>query len=133
MLQSAGLFIDPAEQSSQNTHNSSTLSHQSPGLKRLNFVRAYGTYYSAKIASIYGSSRKCMPTALRPGFHALEARVSTVASPLWWGMHIRSEQLLWSLDSKVHRTCQAPMQSCVLARLPGSVSFSLPAVHCAQT
>ena len=92
--------MDPAEQSAQEHNSSVAYAHQCPSLKRLNFVRAYGGFYSQKIASIYGCSRKCLPSAVQPGLHALEGRVSE--SPVWWGLHIRSEQLLWFLDSKVN-------------------------------
>ncbi|KAK9798976.1 hypothetical protein WJX73_006162 [Symbiochloris irregularis] len=103
-----GLFLDPAHQRAQQEHtrHQTALAHTSPSLKRLNFVRAYGHFYSDKIASIYDSSRKRMPSALRPSLYAIEDRVSTVGSPLWWGLHIRSEQLLWFLDIKLDGMCE---------------------------
>lgn len=100
----AGLFVDPSCFQSEPQHSQQT-SYQTPGLKRLGFVRSYGTYYSAKIASIYGSSRRCVPHSWRPQLQTLEEHVSSASSPLRWGLHIRSEQLLWALDSKVPPTC----------------------------
>lgn len=126
-LRRTGLFLDPAHRTGPESRSSNALSHPSPSLKRLNFVRAYGTYYSTKIASIYGSSRKCLPVALRPGLQALEERISTAGSPLWWGLHLRSEQMLWALDSKV-RCCA--LQGYLGQRLPAMALDVHPNLGC---
>ncbi len=70
------------------------------GLKRLDFVRAYGEFWGTKAASVYRGTRSLVPHALDSSLRAVEDRVAGVGLPLL----LRSEHALRS----VHTTARGP-------------------------
>jgi hypothetical protein len=70
------------------------------GLKRLDFVRAYGEFWGTKAASVYRGTRSLVPHALDASLRAVEDRVAGVGLPLL----LRSEHALGSVDT----TARAP-------------------------
>lgn len=73
-------------------------------LKHLDFLRAYGQYYIAKLANVYSSSRECLPASCKAGLSTIESRVTSLSVPLIDGLQNSSERVLWNLDSKVLST-----------------------------
>lgn len=74
-------------------------------LKRLNFIKAYSTFALDKTYSIasnlYVTGKGYAPSSLEPRIKAVEEKVTEVSSPLVSKLQDRSENVLYTLDSKV--------------------------------
>ena len=94
----AGMY---AEGAGHPVFGKAEFSPRSVDLKHLEFLRAYGHYYYAKVACAYNSSCACLPASCRAGLRTIETRVNTISGPLLSGLQQGSERMLWTLDSKV--------------------------------
>ena len=77
----------------------------SSDLKRLGFVREYGSFYwtkSGEIASnVYSTSKQYAPKSLLPRINAAEDTISQYSHPALTQLQDRSDGVLKSLDSTV--------------------------------
>ena len=75
------------------------------GLKRLDFVRAYGEFWGSKAASVYCGTRSALvPRALDASLRAVEDRVAGLGLPLL----MRSEHVLRSVDTTARARALCP-------------------------
>ena len=103
----AGMY---AEGAGHPVFGKAEFSPRSVDLKHLEFLRAYGHYYYAKVAYAYNSSCACLPVSCRAGLRTIETRVNTISGPLLSGLQQGSERMLWTLDSKVAALPDASVQ-----------------------
>ena len=77
----------------------------SSDLKRLGFVREYGSFYWTKsgefASNVYSTSKQYAPKSLLPRINAAEDTISQYSHPALTQLQDRSDGVLKSLDSTV--------------------------------
>lgn len=95
------LFLDMYGEAGHPVFSQPEFATSSRDLKHLDFLRAYGQYYFAKLAHVYSSSRECLPASCKAGLSSIESRVLGLSAPLIDGLQNSGERVLCNLDGKV--------------------------------